>query len=58
MPQDNQSYIDVSWIQTFNGYAPSGNASGQVVYVNYGTQQDFAYLESIGEAKYDFEAFP
>jgi N-acetylated-alpha-linked acidic dipeptidase len=32
----------------FNGYGISGQASGQVVYVNYGRPDDFAALEKLG----------
>ena len=32
----------------FNGYGVSGEASGQVVYVNYGRPEDYAALEKMG----------
>jgi len=32
----------------FHGYGPSGRASGQVVYANYGRPEDFAALERMG----------
>ena len=32
----------------FNGYGASGKASGQVVYVNYGTPADYRRLEKLG----------
>ncbi len=32
----------------FNGYGAAGEASGQVVYVNYGRPDDFAALEKMG----------
>jgi len=32
----------------FHGYAASGRAEGQVVYVNYGTKADFERLEEMG----------
>jgi N-acetylated-alpha-linked acidic dipeptidase len=32
----------------FNGYGTSGNASGQVVYANYGRPDDFTALEKLG----------
>src|SRR5262249_27979649 len=32
----------------FHGYGASGKASGQVVYVNYGTPEDFDKLQSLG----------
>lgn len=33
---------------SFHGYSPSGEASGPLVYVNYGTFEDFEYLKSKG----------
>jgi N-acetylated-alpha-linked acidic dipeptidase len=32
----------------FNGYGPSGEAVGQVVYANYGRPEDFTALEKLG----------
>ena len=32
----------------FHGYGASGNAAGQVVYVNYGTEEDYKQLEETG----------
>ncbi|HEU4402683.1 MAG TPA: M28 family metallopeptidase, partial [Candidatus Polarisedimenticolia bacterium] len=32
----------------FHGYGAAGRARGQVVYVNYGTREDFERLESLG----------
>jgi len=32
----------------FHGYGASGSAAGQVVYVNYGTEEDFKQLEESG----------
>ncbi|ERS99244.1 hypothetical protein HMPREF1624_04442 [Sporothrix schenckii ATCC 58251] len=33
-------------VPTFHGYSASGNVTGPVVYVNYGTYQDYADLEA------------
>ena len=35
-------------IPTFNAYAASGDVTAQMVYVNYGTPEDYAYLEGQG----------
>lgn len=35
-------------IPTFNGYAPTGNVTAEVVYVNYGGQDDYDQLASLG----------
>lgn len=35
-------------IPTFNGYAPTGNVTAEVVYVNYGSIDDFTYLKEQG----------
>ena len=32
----------------FNAYSPSGDVTAPVVYVNYGTQEDYRQLESLG----------
>ena len=32
----------------FHGYGASGRASGQVVYANYGTREDYDHLEQLG----------
>jgi N-acetylated-alpha-linked acidic dipeptidase len=33
---------------TVNGYSGQGDVSGEIVYVNYGLIEDYAYLDSIG----------
>lgn len=33
---------------TYNGYSPSGDVHGEVVYANYGREEDFALLASRG----------
>ena len=35
-------------VPTFNAYSGTGNAAGDVVYVNYGLVEDYAHLESVG----------
>lgn len=32
-------------VPTYHGYAPSGDVSGELVYVNYGSASDYAYLD-------------
>ncbi|MEO8100008.1 MAG: M28 family peptidase [Acidobacteriota bacterium] len=34
-------------IPTFNAYSASGDVTAELVYVNYGTPEDYAYLESL-----------
>jgi N-acetylated-alpha-linked acidic dipeptidase len=53
--QTEESYIlqdptssDSRIVPTFNGYAPSGNITGELVYVNYGRYEDFQMLASHG----------
>jgi len=47
LAQDKDS-TDESQLPTFNAYAADGDVSAQLVYVNYGTPQDFARLEELG----------
>eukprot|EP01100_Stratorugosa_tubuloviscum_P012610 TRINITY_DN602_c0_g1_i1.p1 TRINITY_DN602_c0_g1~~TRINITY_DN602_c0_g1_i1.p1 ORF type:complete len:671 (+),score=332.17 TRINITY_DN602_c0_g1_i1:117-2129(+) len=35
-------------IPTFNGYSPSADVTGELIYINYGRTEDHDYLESIG----------
>lgn len=35
-------------VPTYHGYAPSGVATGELVFVNYGSASDYAYIESAG----------
>jgi len=44
-PEDPTSGNNDS-VPTFNGYAPSGDVSAEVVYANYGTVADYEYLDS------------
>jgi N-acetylated-alpha-linked acidic dipeptidase len=34
-------------VDTFNGYAPTGTAEGELVYVNYGRLEDFELLDNL-----------
>ena len=43
-PTSNNTNISL----TYNGYCPSGNATGPLVYVNYGRQEDYEFLTSMG----------
>jgi N-acetylated-alpha-linked acidic dipeptidase len=46
-PRDKDSYSETAF-PAFHGYGASGRAAGQVVYVNYGTREDFERLETLG----------
>jgi len=35
-------------VPTFNGFSASGDVTGDLVYVNYGTRDDFLHLDSLG----------
>uniref|UniRef100_A0A0K2TTW2 Nacetylatedalphalinked acidic dipeptidase 2like [Strongylocentrotus purpuratus] n=1 Tax=Lepeophtheirus salmonis TaxID=72036 RepID=A0A0K2TTW2_LEPSM len=37
-----------NFIHAFNAYAPAGDVTGDLVYVNYGRVEDLQYLEKIG----------
>jgi N-acetylated-alpha-linked acidic dipeptidase len=39
---------DPDQLPTFNAYSPDGDVTGEVVYVNYGTPEDYAVLDSLG----------
>ncbi len=45
--RDKDSWSDDAY-PGFHGYGAAGKATGQVVYVNYGTHEDFERLESLG----------
>ena len=45
--RDKSSYSEDAF-PGFHGYGASGKASGKVVYVNYGTHEDFEWLDSLG----------
>jgi N-acetylated-alpha-linked acidic dipeptidase len=42
----DEDYTSDTWFRNhaFNGYAPSGNVTAELVYVNYGRLEDFEYL--------------
>ncbi|MEE9219630.1 MAG: M28 family metallopeptidase [Acidobacteriota bacterium] len=46
-PADKDSYSRAAF-PAFHGYGASGSASGEVVYVNYGREQDFEHIEEMG----------
>jgi N-acetylated-alpha-linked acidic dipeptidase len=46
IPQDKDS-SDQSQLSTFNAYSADGEATADVVYVNYGTPEDYAELEKL-----------
>lgn len=35
-------------VPTYHGYSPSGFAEGELVYVNYGSAGDYAYIDGLG----------
>jgi len=35
-------------VPTYHGYSPSGAVFGELVYVNYGSASDYAYIDAIG----------
>jgi len=37
-----------NFVHSFNGYAPSGDVTGELVYVNYGRVEDIKKLEELG----------
>lgn len=45
VPEDPTS-VDNNAVPTFNGYSASGNATSHLVYANYGSLEDFQYLQS------------
>lgn len=47
LDEDPTTGLD-SRVPTFHGYSASGNVTAQIVYVNYGTYQDFQDLEDAG----------
>jgi N-acetylated-alpha-linked acidic dipeptidase len=46
VPSDPSSFIPQ--YLTVNGYSGQGDATGEVVYVNYGLIEDYAHLDSVG----------
>jgi N-acetylated-alpha-linked acidic dipeptidase len=47
IPDDKDTY-DKRAVMAFNAYSPSADVTAPVVYVNYGTQEDYRALESLG----------
>src|SRR5262249_13740643 len=47
IPKDKDSYSADAY-PAFHGYGASGHVRGQVVYVNYGTRDDFDRLDKLG----------
>lgn len=47
IPEDKDSG-DAGQLPTYNAYSPDGDVTGEVVYVNYGTPEDYAVLDSLG----------
>ena len=45
--RDKDSYSEAAF-PAFHGYGASGRATGQVIYANYGTREDFERLEALG----------
>ena len=45
--EGGSSQKDKDVVQPFLGYSPSGKASGELVYVNYGRVQDFKQLKNL-----------
>jgi N-acetylated-alpha-linked acidic dipeptidase len=46
-PRDKDSYSEDAY-PAFHGYGAEGTATGQVVYANYGTREDFERLDTAG----------
>jgi N-acetylated-alpha-linked acidic dipeptidase len=45
---DDKDTFDKRAVMAFNAYAPSADVTAPVVYVNYGTQEDYRVLDSMG----------
>eukprot|EP00128_Syssomonas_multiformis_P007705 Colp12_sorted_trinity150504_noHs@13868 len=39
---------DDRFVKPYNAYSPSGNVTGQLVYVNYGRKEDFEQIQAMG----------
>ncbi len=46
IPEDKDSN-DAGQLPTYNAYSPDGDVTGDVVYVNYGTPEDYHILDSL-----------
>ncbi|MGH7477411.1 MAG: transferrin receptor-like dimerization domain-containing protein [Longimicrobiales bacterium] len=49
IPEDKDSG-DANQMPTYNAYSPDGAVTGELVYVNYGTPEDYEVLDSLGIA--------
>jgi N-acetylated-alpha-linked acidic dipeptidase len=47
IPEDKDSG-DAGQLPTYNAYSPDGDVTGELVYVNYGTPEDYRVLDSLG----------
>ena len=47
LPEDKDSG-DANQLPTYNAYSPDGDVTGELVFVNYGTPEDYAVLDSLG----------
>jgi N-acetylated-alpha-linked acidic dipeptidase len=47
IPEDKDSG-DSGGLPSYNAYSPDGDVTGDLVYVNYGTPEDYAVLDSLG----------
>src|ERR1700759_2361576 len=45
---DDKDTFDKRAVMAFNAYSPSADVTAPIVYVNYGTQEDYRALESLG----------
>jgi N-acetylated-alpha-linked acidic dipeptidase len=46
--QDDKDSGDADQLPTYNAYSPDGDVTGEIVFVNYGTPEDYAVLDSLG----------
>jgi N-acetylated-alpha-linked acidic dipeptidase len=47
IPEDKDSG-DAGQLPTYNAYSPDGDVTGDIVFVNYGTPEDYQVLDSLG----------
>jgi N-acetylated-alpha-linked acidic dipeptidase len=47
IPEDKDSG-DANQLPTYNAYSPDGDVTGEIVFVNYGTPEDYHVLDSLG----------
>src|SRR4029077_1343071 len=46
--ESDKDTLDPRAVMAYNTYSPSGDITAPVVYVNYGTPEDYAELDSLG----------